>query len=327
MFAKLLKYDIKSMSKLSLPCSIAILGAGAVGMILSSLLVIFGMFADNISKWHWKLADAGQFVSTLSDMASALYWISFIGVGAAFIGVCFLVGLGGTAVMYFTVWDFYKSLITDEGYLYFTLPVSPTKLLLSKLISSFLWNIIASFAQLVSALLIASPIITHVGINIIKDILETPSSPSGSTVHITLNGAINWSILGIGQISSIITAIILSIVTMITAQLMYFFAVFLGGVIAKKNKLLVSIGCIIGSEVISRGVKKTVSHIVTIVIMIATIAVNAILVWLLPSFSISATIAIIAPIASLINIAIFGVVGIILFLLTNYLMNKKLNLP
>ena len=45
-------------------------------------------------------------------------------------------------MMVLIVVNFYKTLITDEGYLTFTLPVSPTKLLLSKVLNGIIWNTI-----------------------------------------------------------------------------------------------------------------------------------------------------------------------------------------
>lgn len=43
--------------------------------------------------------------------------------------------------MIYLVMRFYKNLFSDEGYLMFTLPVKPWQLITSKLISAFIWNI------------------------------------------------------------------------------------------------------------------------------------------------------------------------------------------
>lgn len=47
---------------------------------------------------------------------------------------------------------FYKNMVTDEGYLMFTLPVKPSQLILSKLIISILWTIASVAAVLISLL-------------------------------------------------------------------------------------------------------------------------------------------------------------------------------
>lgn len=64
---------------------------------------------------------------------------------------------------------FYKNLMTDQGYLSFTLPVTPTSHLLSKLLNGTLWILLTFLAILLSVLLLVAG---HVGASewaIIKD--------------------------------------------------------------------------------------------------------------------------------------------------------------
>ncbi|WP_195983823.1 hypothetical protein [Clostridium sp. D33t1_170424_F3] len=51
-----------------------------------------------------------------------------------------------------TVQRFYKNLMTDEGYLMFTLPVTQDQLILSKLIVAFIWNIFSTAIAMLSFL-------------------------------------------------------------------------------------------------------------------------------------------------------------------------------
>lgn len=51
-----------------------------------------------------------------------------------------------------TVQRFYKNLMTDEGYLMFTLPVTQDQLILSKLIVAFIWNIFSTVIAMFSFL-------------------------------------------------------------------------------------------------------------------------------------------------------------------------------
>lgn len=53
---------------------------------------------------------------------------------------------------------FYKNLMSDEGYLMFTLPVKPTQLINSKLITSIIWTIVSAITIILSLLiLLATP--------------------------------------------------------------------------------------------------------------------------------------------------------------------------
>lgn len=60
--------------------------------------------------------------------------------------------LFGTVVI--NIVRFYKNLVTDEGYLTFTLPVSSKQIIASKLISSLVMDILMAFAVLVSTFLL-----------------------------------------------------------------------------------------------------------------------------------------------------------------------------
>lgn len=66
----------------------------------------------------------------------------------------FVIALIGTAVMTFAlmIWRFYKNLMTDEGYLMFTLPANTDSILWSKLLTAVIWSFItlAVFAAVVA---------------------------------------------------------------------------------------------------------------------------------------------------------------------------------
>lgn len=58
--------------------------------------------------------------------------------------ISFIIALIGTAVMSFAlmIWRFYKNLMTDEGYLMFTLPTNTDTVLWSKLLTAVIWSFI-----------------------------------------------------------------------------------------------------------------------------------------------------------------------------------------
>lgn len=67
----------------------------------------------------------------------------------------FCVAAASFSITLCTAIRFYKNLFTDEGYLMFTLPVTPAKLLLSKGLVAALWRIISIALMMLSIFLIA----------------------------------------------------------------------------------------------------------------------------------------------------------------------------
>ena len=67
----------------------------------------------------------------------------------------FVVSLIGVTVLcgVLMVYRFYKNLMTDEGYLMFTLPVTVPQIIASKLIVTLVWNIVTLLADALAALL------------------------------------------------------------------------------------------------------------------------------------------------------------------------------
>ncbi|MEG0338565.1 MAG: hypothetical protein RR573_01455 [Oscillospiraceae bacterium] len=116
MLGKLLKYDIKAQMKIALPSfGVALMLAG-----VCKVTLMLGFFeSDNL----WLSIPSTMLLIACVLSLFAITIIAF---------VC--------SIIYF-----YKNILGDEGYLMFTLPVSPTKILLSKLFSAVLW-IVSSIA-------------------------------------------------------------------------------------------------------------------------------------------------------------------------------------
>ena len=130
---------------------------------------------------------------------------------------------------------FYKNMFTDEGYLTFTLPVTVTQNLWAKLLVGSLWQILAGLASMAAVALI---FIGGVGLNplvnmsnlqmlisgIIGLIFQVPAEQLAGLWLLTLEG---------------LAEIIISIPA---GLLMLYLAITLGCQIAKKHKVLASIG-------------------------------------------------------------------------------------
>lgn len=122
MLNKLLKYEIKATARVFLPLFAAVL-------VMASVHRLFALIGGN----NWK---APEIISI------TLYGILVVGM--------FVMTL---IVM---IQRFYKNLLSEEGYLMFTLPVRPWTHILAKLMISMLWTFLSVMAALLSIMVIAS---------------------------------------------------------------------------------------------------------------------------------------------------------------------------
>ena len=109
MLGKLLKQDFRATARLILPVYAAV--------------PVLGLFTGLITR--------------LCENQSNI-WISILGSLVSFVFSLALIAAVVTTVV-LMILRFYRNLMTDEGYLMFTLPVSTTELICSKLIVSVVW--------------------------------------------------------------------------------------------------------------------------------------------------------------------------------------------
>lgn len=132
MLKKLLKYDWKSVSLLLL----ILHGILLVYTLIGRLGIAFG------------LSGAGDTmvssVTTMYGIAAGLY---------IFVYVLFIFAIGVATYVYLAI-RFQKNLFSDEGYLTHTLPVSPTKLIWSKMLVAWAWIAIDLVCVIVSVFLL-----------------------------------------------------------------------------------------------------------------------------------------------------------------------------
>lgn len=122
MLNKLMKYEIKAMSKYLVPLY-------AILMLLS----IVNRFVLSLDIFHGAL-------SVIPFIVMSTYVISIISVIIVTLALMVL--------------RFYKNLMGDEGYLMFTLPVSSHQLILSKLLIAMLWTAISIICVVVSIIIV-----------------------------------------------------------------------------------------------------------------------------------------------------------------------------
>jgi hypothetical protein len=143
----------------------------------------------------------------------------------------------GVVTLVILVRRFYKNLFTDEGYLSFTLPVSPLAHLNVKLFTAFAWDIIGSITFVLSILILTADTelfsdIMQAWPNIVST-LETVGMPVGSTaawlIAILLVGSLTtilsfYCAIVIGQMfnrhrvaAAVVTYVIIYIINQIIA--------------------------------------------------------------------------------------------------------------
>ena len=126
MLRKSIKHEFRATARVMLPVYLAIL----------SLSVVAHFTLNVLNSSH----DYGTFIRIISGLTTGLF---FACVAASGIGVIAL-----------TVMRFYRSFLSDEGYLTMTLPVSTHKLISAKLLVSVVWYALSAVV-IVAALLIA----------------------------------------------------------------------------------------------------------------------------------------------------------------------------
>lgn len=134
MFGKLMKYEMKSLSKGLIPLYGAILAVALINSIM------------------WSVGGNGPASTsgTISSLSHITAMLVYFGLCVAIAVVTFLV----------VVQRFYKGLLGQEGYLMFTLPVPTWQLTLSKLVGATIMTILSGIVGILSVIILGS-----VGIN------------------------------------------------------------------------------------------------------------------------------------------------------------------
>jgi hypothetical protein len=119
MLNKLIKHEFKATARLLLPLYLVLL-----------VLTIVDRIALSV--------ELNGTLGIIPGFATFAYFLSIL----AIVVVTFVI----------IILRFYKNLMTDEGYLMFTLPVKPQQIIFSKLLVSIVWNIVSILLILVSLL-------------------------------------------------------------------------------------------------------------------------------------------------------------------------------
>ena len=210
MLGKLIKHDFTSLSRVLIPTQLAVFAA--------TILATLG-FAFNIRNGYSDIQASG-FMNLLRLLTGFLSGIMLLAIIAASILVAFII-----------FQRFYKNLMCSEGYLTFTLPVTTSQILWSKLITAMLWTIISSVVIFICVNIFVLFGTGHSGI-----VNTEVYNQIGAALHDVNN------IIGARIAWPIIELVLLTIVSMAYSILQIYLALIIGGIVSQKHKILASVG-------------------------------------------------------------------------------------
>ena len=283
MLGKLLKYDLRSIFKYWWLFAVSSIGVSVLGAV--SLL---------------------GFVSTVNSETVSDLEI-FIGIMCFFAFLFCMLALSAfiivAEILIFV--RFYKNLFSDEGYLTFTLPVMRHQLLTSKLIMAVITEactVTLAFIEIVS--------IFFVGLGPL--FLETFGLDSIGTLFEALG--LIFAELGVFSVIYLIEALLLALVSCAFSVLLVFACISFGSMIAKKHKVLASVGIYyLVSGVVSSGY--------SFVYIFGSSLISSIALTVPHGLAMP-----IVAVALLVAIAIVAALAMLLYTLVHYMLDKKLNL-
>lgn len=149
MLAKLMKHELNANSRLLVPLYLILLSISLV------------------NRFVFNMKDYNTVVTIIKQFSIVAYGISMVAVIVV-------------TVLYMII-RFYKNLLTDEGYLMFTLPVKTHQLITSKLVLTLFWTIISILAIPISLFIaFATPETLPIAADIIKGALASMYREFGS---------------------------------------------------------------------------------------------------------------------------------------------------
>ena len=207
--------------------------------------------------------------------------------------------------IFISISRYYKNFFSDEGYLTFTLPVKSSTLIFSKLWATLLWTLISGAVVAVCILIY----VTFGGAPIGKVINVEFYETLGEAMRLILKGL--FTELDISDAFILAEAVVLGFISMVYGMLSLFLAITIGSIVAKKHKILASIGFYY--------LIHTAISTVTMVFM-TIISFNTVNISTYASYELVLHLYLIGM------IFIYTVITVAEFLITDYLLKNKLNL-
>lgn len=330
MFGKLLKYDMKRTMRIGIPLLIiaAVLIVVGVfnGLFQSAMTDVLttDLFEEDTDINNGYYDETEEELSTFEEVLVAVLGTTIVfSMVISYVidmGVRILLPVLFTVMFIINLVNFYISLITDEGYLTFTLPVNPVSILSSKYLNATIWNLTIGMVAVGGSFLVQLPTLLYSAISTIK-LYEAAG------LEISLLDAITstFGVTGInlyGLLLMVFLLLVMYVFIILTQQSFFFFTIYLGGVIAKKRKLLAGAGFSIAGYYIF--------YIIEQIIVWIALASCIIPLFFIENISTETVINLVVLILNLVlfvTIIILMIACVGFFMITKWLMTKKLNLP
>lgn len=260
MLGKLLKYEFKASSRILIPLYLILLITTGINRLILQLDIFDGP------------------LSVIPIIMKTLFTLSVITI----LITTFLL----------MIYRFYKNLLSDEGYLMFTLPTKTHQLIISKYLATLLWGIVSVIIIVVSvALAFGTPENIKLFINNVKEYFVQLEIASGESTIVT-----------------IFTLLLLCLMTLTTYILLIYTAIAIGQLFTK-NKLVGAFVSYIG-----------INTIMQILILLVLVFTNAF------QFIDNSNTNMIPVKLALSIIAFQFIASTVFFIITNTIFQKKLNL-
>jgi len=219
MLGKLIKHDMRVLSRVLLPM---FLGIAAISL-LSSLALAFNVknLGENV---HGVL-------QTVLSISTGIF--TFFGI----IALC----AGTLVTLFLVVRHFYNSVMSSEGYLTFTLPVTTGKILFSKMLTGYIWMILCAVLSLLCVFLL----------------ILVGSAPAGSFINTDIFRFIGE---GFSELSKywessytvfLVEVLLSCIIAPLELLLQIYVSIVIGSMISRKYKILTSIGIYLAISIVT----------------------------------------------------------------------------
>lgn len=215
MLGKMMKHDFRALSRTLFPLQIGILGGGLVATLLTALTVRLGEHTGT----------AG---------GSAMLRALFMGVSvtaSVLIGIAIMASALVTLLL--ICYHFYRSFLGDEGYLTFTLPVKTGSLIWSKLFTGMFWVLINAVVIMVTLLIFAvfgtttNSLVNAEVLQAIRMFFTQILPEASQYINVPLVAA---------------ESVVIGIIALAAQMLEIYFAIIIGGQVARKHRILAAIG-------------------------------------------------------------------------------------
>lgn len=214
MLGKLIKYDMRALSRILVPVHIAALAAG-----IGAAACFFGAYTLDSSYSSW--------YSSSGFGASMMVMLAMTG---AF--CLFALFMASAATLFTIIFRFYKNVFTDEGYLTLTLPVTANQQVASKVVTAMIW------------VLIDAVVVGFCGYLASVAAMGFSAGFSETIPYFMLMSSFGFS--DIASFGSFLLATATSVLQALTMVLTAYAAFALGSALAAKHKVAAGIGLFFG---------------------------------------------------------------------------------